>query len=98
MRDSFDQFTKAGVTVAAVSQDDAGDVNAYWEENEIPFICIPDPEGKLKALYNQQSKMGPLPALFIIDRRGMIRMAHYGEDMKDIPPAAELLKLARDTM
>jgi peroxiredoxin len=98
MRDSFTKFKASGVSVVAVSQDDAEDVNEYWNENNIPFVCIPDPEGKIKTLYNQQSKMGPLPAVFLIDKGGMIRMAHYGEDMKDIPTAAELLQLAKETM
>ena len=94
MRDSYGEFERAGVTVVAVSQDDAEDVNEYWQENRIPFVCIPDPDGKLKGLYHQQSKLGPLPALFVIDREGVIRLAHYGDGMADIPAAAALLEVA----
>ena len=94
MRDNHAAFVAAGIVVVAVSQDDAEDVNAYWEENRIPFVCIPDPDGVLKALYNQQSKMGPLPALFVIDREGILRLAHYGDGMADIPKSAELLAIA----
>ena len=93
MRDSHDLYTKAGATVVAVSQDDAEDVTEYFDENNIPFACIPDPEGKLKALYNQHSKMGPLPAVFVINQQGQLELAHYGESMKDIPTSEELLKL-----
>ncbi len=93
MRDNHERFTKAGATIVAVSQDDAEDVNEYWSENNIPFVCIPDPDGRLKDLYNQQSKMGPLPAVFVIGTDGALELAHYGEDMKDIPDVDELLKL-----
>jgi peroxiredoxin len=95
MRSEYEKFTAAGVKIVAVSQDDAEDVNEYWKEHDIPFVCVPDPEGELKALYNQHSKMGPLPAVFVIDRQGRLALAHYGESMKDIPTAAELLELAR---
>ncbi len=91
MRDSYDKVVKAGAVVVAVSQDDTEDVNEYWTENNIPFLCLPDPQGELKSLYNQQSRMGPLPALFIIDSHGQIVLAHYGDGMKDIPSVNELL-------
>jgi len=91
MRSNFDKFNALGATIVAVSQDDAEDVNEYWQENSIPFLCLPDPEGKLKALYHQESKMGPLPALFVIGQAGEIIMAHYGKSMKDIPTAESLL-------
>ena len=97
MRDNYGAFDEAGIVVVAVSQDDAEDVNAYWQENAIPFVCIPDPDGRLKALFNQQSKMGPLPALFVIDREGIIRLAHYGDGMADIPKSADLLAVARES-
>jgi peroxiredoxin len=38
--------------------------------------------------------MGPLPAVFVIDRKGIVRLAHYGDGMKDIPPAGEILRAA----
>jgi peroxiredoxin len=93
MRDNYDKFTGAGTKIVAVSQDDAEDVNEYWSENSIPFVCLPDPDSKLKKRYNQQSGLAPLPALFIIDKNGTIRLAHYGTGMKDIPTIEELLKI-----
>jgi peroxiredoxin Q/BCP len=95
MRSRYEEFVDAGAAIVAVSQDDAEDVNEYWREHDIPFVCIPDPEGRLKTLYNQHSRMGPLPAVFVIDRQGRLAMAHYGEDMKDIPTADRLLALLK---
>ena len=95
MRDSYDQFEAAGVTIAAVSKDDAEDVNEYWNENSIPFACLPDPDSKLGKLYHQQSQMGPLPAVFVISQKGIVLLAHYGDGMKDIPTVETLLQLTR---
>jgi peroxiredoxin Q/BCP len=94
MRDSHGDFEKAGVVVVAVSQDDAEDVAEYWSENGLPFVGIPDPDGKLKTLYDQQSRMGPLPALFVVDREGILVLVHYGDGMADIPKPAALLEIA----
>lgn len=30
-------------------------------------------------------KLGRLPAIFVIDRQGKVRYAHYGDSMADIP-------------
>ena len=92
MRSHYEKFRALGASVVAVSQDDADDVNEYWQEHKIPFLCLPDPEGQLKALYHQESRMGPLPAVFIIGQDGNIDLAHYGTGMKDIPTAEFLLQ------
>ena len=81
----------------AVSQDDLEDVNEYWSANDIPFRCIPDPEGKLKAMYDQQDTLlAQLPALFVIDTQGVLKLAHYGDGMKDIPTVQELLRIVEN--
>ena len=91
MRDNYARFASSGATVIAVAQDDAEDVNEYWKEESIPFLCLPDPDSVLKNLFHQESKMGPLPAVFIIDTKGTIQFAHYGTGMKDIPTVEDLL-------
>lgn len=92
MRDLNSAFAKAGATVVAVAKDDLEAVTGYWTENRIPFSGVPDPEGTLGARYGQQSKIGLMPAVFVIDRSGVIRFAHYGTGMADIPSAAALLE------
>jgi len=62
----------------------------------MPFPGIPDPEHKIAGLYGQKVKflkLGRMPALVIIDKRGRIRYGHYGESMSDIPTDDQLLSL-----
>ena len=66
----------------------------YWAEHEIPFIGMSDVKSKMSDRYYQEVnlfKMGRMPAVFVIDRQGMIRYAHYGDSMKDIPANQEIL-------
>lgn len=94
---NFETFQKANVTVVAVSQDDLEDVNEYWNEHKLPFTCIPDENETLKSKYYQQdSTLAPLPAVFVVDEKGILKLAHYADGMSDIPKAAQLLEAAGD--
>ena len=75
--------------------DDADAFSSYWSENDLPFIGLPDPEHTVADLYGQETsllKLGRMPAQVIVDRAGMVRFAHYGRSMKDIPDNHEILK------
>jgi peroxiredoxin Q/BCP len=46
--------------------------------------------------YGQEIKLfkfGRMPAQVLVDRQGIVRYAHYGDAMSDIPPNEELLAL-----
>lgn len=61
----------------------------YWAKNNIPYIGLPDLRSRVAERYEQEVnlfKMGRMPALFVVDRNGVIRFAHYGDLMADIPP------------
>ena len=36
-------------------------------------------------------KLGRMPALLVVDKKGIIKYAHYGDDMQDIPENEEIL-------
>ena len=97
MRDEFAAFQKAGVTVVVVVKDSAADVKEYWAKESLPYIGLPDPEGRIGSLYHQESKFGLMPAVFVIDGTGILKMAHYGTGMKDIPSVAEILGRTQST-
>ncbi len=77
--------------MVAVAKDDLNKVKEYWAEEKIPYLGVPDPSGKIGDLYHQKSKFGLMPAVFVIDRKGVLKMAHYGTGMKDIPTVETLL-------
>lgn len=67
----------------------------YWEENNLPFIGLPDPSHSVLKLYGQEIKLfkwGRMPAMMIIDKEGRARFVHYGQSMSDIPENIEVLE------
>lgn len=62
----------------------------------MPFIGCADIKSKVADTYYQEVnlfKLGRMPAVFVIDRSGMILYSHYGDAMSDIPANEELLKV-----
>jgi len=93
MRDSIDHFHSMDARVVVVARHDAAQMRAFWKEHKLPFIGIPDPQGTIGKQYGQQWKplrLGLMPALFIVDRDGLIAQAHYSKGMSDIPSNEDL--------
>ncbi len=96
MRLEYQQFVEKEAEVIVLGPEDAQEFKRRWEKEEIPFVGLPDPEHKVLDLYGQQVKLlklGRLPAQMIIDKQGLVRFAHYGDGMQDIPKNGELLEL-----
>ena len=91
MRDEYAALQKAGLTVVVVAKDSPDNVKAYWTEESLPYIGVPDPEGRIGSLYHQKSKFGLMPAVFVLDGAGALKMAHYGTSMKDIPTVTDIV-------
>ncbi len=68
----------------------------YFREHNIPFPCLVDPEHEVYNRYEVKStlmSLGQRPALFVIDREGIVRYAYLGWQQWDIPPNAEVLEV-----
>lgn len=77
-----------------VGPDSAAAFRLYWNAQKIPFLGLPDPGHIVAQRYKQEVnlfKLGRLPLVTVIDAHGMIRFAHYGASMSDIPSNGELL-------
>ena len=60
----------------------------YWEVEHLPFIGLPDPKHVVANLYGQEVnlfKLGRVPALMVIDKKGQVRFQQYSNSMSDIP-------------
>jgi peroxiredoxin Q/BCP len=71
-------------------------IKAYWEQENIPYVGIPDPDGKIGKLYGQEwnlIKLGRMPALLIIDQKGIIAFAQFAKNMAEIPENGKLLQI-----
>lgn len=94
LRDEYEQFTSRGAEVLAIGPDRDYQFREYWTEEILPFIGLPDPDHKVASRYRQEVslfKLGRLPLVCVVDRKGMIRYDHYGKSMSDIPESKILL-------
>jgi peroxiredoxin len=96
LRSDYHEFEKRQTRVIVVGPENAKAFEAYWRENDLPFIGLPDPKTSVLKLYGQEVnlfKLGRMPAQVIVDRSGTVRFAHYGHDMSDIPENTELFEI-----
>jgi peroxiredoxin len=96
LRQDYHKFEEAGVEVLVVGPEKAEAFREFWQKEDLPFTGLPDPKhGVLKLLGQQVNlfKLGRMPAQVWIDREGIVRYAHYGKSMSDIPANDELLQL-----
>ena len=96
MRQDHKKFEDRDTKVIVVGPEDAQSFKAYWQENELPFIGLPDAHASVLKLYGQEVnlfKLGRMPAQVIIDKNGIVKYVHYGHSMSDIPDNEELLTL-----
>jgi peroxiredoxin Q/BCP len=96
LRQDFAEFGKRKTTILVVGPENAAAFSKYWQENNLPFIGLPDPDHTVLKTYGQQIKLfkfGRMPAQVLIDINGIARFVHYGHDMTDIPKNSEMLAL-----
>ncbi len=96
MRDDYEKFTALGATIAVVVHDSPEAVAAYWKKENLPYLGLPDPDGKLGKLYGQEWKLfrlGRMPAQYVISADGAVVFRHHSESMSDIPENARILKV-----
>ena len=88
MKQDYNKFVTKNASVVVVTPHDIEKTSKYFSKNNLPFYGIPDPDHKVANLYKQQwklTKLGLMPALFVIDRAGEIVFSYYSKNMKDIP-------------
>jgi peroxiredoxin len=82
--------------VLVVAQETPDAFAKYWQEKGFPFVGLPDDHERAAKLYNQKvimTKLGRMPAMFVIDKKGIVRFAQYGSGMSDIPLNQDILRL-----
>lgn len=96
LRRDQEEFRKRNVEVIVIGPEDPKTFNYHWERFGMPFIGIPDPDHKIADLFGQQVKVikfGRLPAMILIDKKGIIRFCHYGNSSQDIVSNTEIFRL-----
>jgi peroxiredoxin Q/BCP len=96
LRQDYAQFEERDVAVIAIGPETASKFKTYWQENDLPFIGLADPEHTAARRYEQEInlfKMGRMPTQIIFDKAGIARYVHYSNSMSDIPENDEILKV-----
>jgi peroxiredoxin len=96
LRRDYEKFTSLGAEIIAVGPERDEEFRRFWDNEEMPFIGIADPEHRIADLYGQENRMlalGRMPALFIVDREGSIRFIHRAKAMWDIPKNRDVLQV-----
>jgi peroxiredoxin Q/BCP len=96
LRRDRERFLERDTAVLVVGPEGPAAFARYFEEHNLPFPGLPDPKHSVLKRYGQEIKLfkfGRMPAQVLVDRQGIVRYAHYGDAMSDIPPNEELLAL-----
>jgi peroxiredoxin len=89
-------FTQLNTEILILGPDGPNAYKRHWEQEKMPAVGLADGKSKIANLYYQEVnllKLGRMPAQFIIDPNGIIRYAHYGSSMSDIPSNESMLEL-----
>jgi peroxiredoxin len=96
LRRDYSKFQAQETEVIVVGPEDADNFKMYWKSHKLPFIGLPDPTYSVLKRYGQEFnlfKMGRIPAQVLIDKQSIVRFAHYGKSMSDIPENEEILEI-----
>lgn len=96
LRQDYDEFTERQVEIIVVGPENSAAFREYWQEEEMPYVGLPDPKHSVLKLYGQEVslfKLGRMPAQVIVDQQGVARFVHYGHDMTDIPENEEIFAI-----
>ena len=96
LRQDYQEFVKRQTQIVVLGPENAQSFKAYWQQNGLPFVGLPDPKASVLKQYGQEVnlfKLGRMPAQVIVDKAGVARFVHYGHSMSDIPENAEILAL-----
>lgn len=80
----YDKFTAAGAEIIAISVDNQDKSRELAEKLKLPFPVLSDIEHKVISaydLYNAEGKIAK-PALFVIDKSGVVRWRFLDEDYR----------------
>jgi peroxiredoxin Q/BCP len=96
LREDYAEFVERDAEILAIGPEGPRRFKQVWEEQGYPFVGLADYRHEVANRYGQQVKLlklGRMPAMLIVDKQGVIRFVHFGDDMADIPKNADVLAL-----
>lgn len=96
LRRDHEKFSAQDTEIIVIGPETPAAFSEYWKKHDLRFIGLPNPQHTVLKLYGQEVnlfKLGRVPAQIIIDKKGIVRFAHYGHSMSDIVSNEEVLAL-----
>lgn len=96
MREDYDRFVERDAQILVIGPEGPRQFKKVWDEQQYPFVGFSDYQHTVANLYGQEVnllKLGRMPAMLIVDKQGIIRFAHFGDNMADIPRNEDVLEL-----
>jgi peroxiredoxin len=94
LRDDIARFKEAGATVVAVAPDSPEGVARFVRTNPYPFSLLADTDHAVFDAYdvvNALMSLGQRPAVFIVDRDGIVRFDSIGTQQWQIASNDEVI-------
>jgi peroxiredoxin len=88
LRHDYQKFVDRDTEVIVIGPNDVDSFKRTWKMEDMPMVGLADPGSRVANIYQQEVnlfKLGRMPAIFVIDRQGIIRFMHYSKFMSDIP-------------
>jgi len=96
LREDYDRFVERDAQILVIGPEGPRQFKKVWDEQQYPFVGFSDYQHTVANLYGQEVnllKLGRMPAMLIVDKQGIIRFAHFGDNMADIPRNEDVLEL-----
>ena len=96
MRDDEAKFTAAGASIVAIAPESTEAVARYEEKNPTDYPILSDADHTAFDAYDVVSRalsLGQRPALFVIDRDGIVRFDSVGTQQWQIPSNEQVLQV-----
>ena len=96
LRQDYDEFIDRNTEVIAVGPDSEDAFQKFWDDHDMPFIGLADPNHRVARQYEQEVnllKLGRMPAQILIDKQGIVRFVYYSNSISDITENREILDI-----
>lgn len=99
MREDIDRFTELGARVVAIAPEGQSALPRYAARGPFPFPIVGDVDHRTFDAYDVASRalsLGQRPAVFVVDRDGIVRFDSVGTQQWQIPTNDAVLDVLRE--
>jgi len=96
LREAYAEFVARDAEILVIGPEGPRQFKKLWEAQGYPFVGFADYRHTVADRYGQQVnllKLGRMPAMVVVDKGGVIRFVHFGDNMADIPKNEDVLAL-----